>query len=198
MMNTSTNPFTYGNPISNPARFVGRRAEVEQVYTRLRNAEFESSSIVGERRTGKTSLLYFVAHPAIVSALGLDPDRYVFVYADLQMVDQRTTPTRFWARLLRRVARRIEDGELKAGFERASVQEEIYRQALASRKDPGTSAQALAVLRSAAGVFAHVARRRFQRLRGTRARDDFNAVAVASSALECDGVSAGSERRGSE
>ena len=125
MMNTSTNPFTYGNPISNPARFIGRRAEVEQVYTRLRNAEFESSSIVGERRTGKTSLLYFVAHPAIVSALGLDPDHYVFVYADLQMVDQRTTPTRFWARLLRRVARRIEDGELKAGFERASVQEEI-------------------------------------------------------------------------
>ena len=40
-MNTSTNPFTYGNPISNPVRFIGRRAEVEQVYTRLRNAEFE-------------------------------------------------------------------------------------------------------------------------------------------------------------
>jgi len=71
----STNPFTYGNPISDPARFFGRRAEVEQVYTRLLNAEFESSSIVGERRTGKTSLLYYIAHPSTASAHGLDPDR---------------------------------------------------------------------------------------------------------------------------
>ena len=52
----AVNPFTYGNPISDPKRFVGRRREVEQVYMRLRNAEFESSSIVGERRSGKTSL----------------------------------------------------------------------------------------------------------------------------------------------
>ena len=51
------NPFTYGNPISDPQRFIGRRREVEQIYSRLLNPEFESSSIVGERRTGKTSLL---------------------------------------------------------------------------------------------------------------------------------------------
>ena len=46
------NPFTYGNPISDPERFVGRRREVEQIFMRLRNPEFESSSIVGERRSG--------------------------------------------------------------------------------------------------------------------------------------------------
>src|SRR5260370_41708320 len=50
------NPFTYGNPISDPKRFFGRRKEIDQVFSRLRNAEFESSSIVGERRIGKTSL----------------------------------------------------------------------------------------------------------------------------------------------
>ncbi len=121
----SINPFTYGNPISNPSRFFGRRAEVEQVYTRLLNAEFESSSIVGERRTGKTSLLYYIAHPSTVTARGLDPARYLFVYADLQMVNQRTTPTRFWSRILRRVARKLDDGELQTAFEQASVQEEI-------------------------------------------------------------------------
>jgi len=121
----STNPFTYGNPISDPARFFGRRAEVEQIYTWLLNAEFESSSIVGERRTGKTSLLYYIAHPSIVSAHGLDPARYRFVYADLQMVDQQTTPTRFWARILRRVARTIDDPELQAEFLQAGAQAEI-------------------------------------------------------------------------
>jgi len=124
-MNMPTNPFTYGNPISDPARFFGRRAEVEQVYTRLLNAEFESSSIVGERRTGKTSLLNYIAHPSTAGAHGLDPARYLFVYADLQMVDQKTTPTRFWARLLRRIGRKIKDGELKAEFKQASEQEEI-------------------------------------------------------------------------
>jgi hypothetical protein len=121
----STNPFTYGNPISDPARFFGRRAEVEQVYTRLLNAEFESSSIVGERRTGKTSLLYYIAHPSTASAHGLDQDHDLFVYADLQMVDQKTTPTRFWARLLRRIGRKVRDDELKAEFKQAGEQEEI-------------------------------------------------------------------------
>ena len=121
----STNPFTYGNPISDPARFFGRRAEVEQIYTRLLNAEFESSSVVGERRTGKTSLLNYIAHPSIASAHGLNAERYRFVYADLQMVDPRTTPTRFWARILRRVARTIDDPELKAEFMQAEAQVEI-------------------------------------------------------------------------
>jgi hypothetical protein len=62
------NPFTYGNPISDPERFIGRRREVDQVFSRLRNAEAESSSLVGERRVGKTSLLAYLAHP-------LPPDR---------------------------------------------------------------------------------------------------------------------------
>ena len=51
------NPFTYGNPISNPQRFIGRRREIEQAFSRLLNAEGESTSIVGKRRIGKTSLL---------------------------------------------------------------------------------------------------------------------------------------------
>lgn len=125
MTTTSTNPFTYGNPISDPARFFGRRAEVEQVYTRLLNAEFESSSIVGERRTGKTSLLNYIAHPSTAGAHGLDPDIYLFVYADLQMVDQRTTPTRFWSRILRHIARKLKNDELETDFKLAYEQEEI-------------------------------------------------------------------------
>ena len=46
------NPFTYGNPISNPQRFIGRRREIEQAFSRLLSAEGESTSIVGERRWG--------------------------------------------------------------------------------------------------------------------------------------------------
>ncbi len=97
------NPFTFGNPITNAARFVGRAHQIEQVYSRLRNVEFESSSIVGERRMGKTSLLYHLADTQVSRAHGLDPERYHFVYVDLALVDAMTTPARLWQYLLGRL-----------------------------------------------------------------------------------------------
>ncbi|MEE8442508.1 MAG: AAA-like domain-containing protein, partial [Dehalococcoidia bacterium] len=119
------NPFTYGNPITNPSRFFGRRQEVEQIFSRLRNPEFESSSIVGERRMGKTSLLTYASHPDVVRSFGLDPDMYLFVYVDLQIVGPDSTPTRFYQYLLRRIASRIEDPGLKEELTRFGHQETI-------------------------------------------------------------------------
>lgn len=66
-----SNPFTYGNPISDPHRFVGRAREVEQIFGRLRNEEFESSSLVGDHRIGKTSLLKYLANPGVREVHGL-------------------------------------------------------------------------------------------------------------------------------
>ena len=88
----ATNPFIYGNPLSDPQRFIGRRSEVEQIYSRLRNPEFESSSLVGERRMGKTSILNIISRSEVVQTNGLDPARYSFVYMDLQMLEPDTTP----------------------------------------------------------------------------------------------------------
>lgn len=111
---TSANPFTYGNPISDPDRFFGRSREIEQVFNRLRNAEAESSSIVGGRRIGKSSLLNYLAHPDIRRRHGMDPERSIFVYVDLQMVDEQTTPARLWQGLLSRMARQSRDESLNA------------------------------------------------------------------------------------
>ena len=107
------NPFTYGNPISDPKRFVGRDREVEQVFMRLRNPEFESSSIVGERRSGKTSLLNYIAHPDAISHYGLNPETYLFVYLDLEMITATSTPTRLYQYMLRRIASKVQDETLK-------------------------------------------------------------------------------------
>ncbi|GEM_PF-3720838 len=98
-----SNPFTYGNPITDAARFIGRARQIEQVFSRLRNVEFESSSLVGERRVGKTSLLYHLADAAVQRAHGLDPARYHFLYVDLALVDATTTPARLWQYLLGRL-----------------------------------------------------------------------------------------------
>jgi hypothetical protein len=107
------NPFTYGNPISEPWRFFGRQHEVEQVFSRLRNREFESSSLVGERRVGKTSLLNYLANPVVHQPYGLDPGKYLFVYVDLQIVDKNTTPTRLWQRLLQQMMRSCHEEGIK-------------------------------------------------------------------------------------
>lgn len=107
-----SSPFTYGNPISDPARFFGRSREVEQVFNRLRNAEGESSSIVGGRRIGKSSLLNYLAHPDVRRRHGMDPQQALFIYVDLQMVDNQTTPARLWQRLLGQLARQCQDEAL--------------------------------------------------------------------------------------
>jgi Novel STAND NTPase 2 len=115
-------PFTYGNPISDPRRFFGRAREVEQIFGRLRNEEFESSSVVGERRIGKTSLLNHLADPGVRAAHGLETERYTFVYVDLQMVDDVMGPEQLWRRLLALMRRRCTDHqitELLAALERS-------------------------------------------------------------------------------
>jgi eukaryotic-like serine/threonine-protein kinase len=105
----SVNPFTYGNPISDPRRFFGRAREVEQIFGRLRNEEFESSSLVGDRRIGKTSLLNYLADPSVRAAHGFGPDAYIFVYVDLEMVDKTMGPEQLWRRLLVLMRRHCKD-----------------------------------------------------------------------------------------
>ena len=107
------NPFTYGNPISDPARFFGRQREIEQVFSRLTNPEHESSSLVGGRRIGKTSLLKHIAHSDVRRRFGLHTQHYIFLYVDLQMLDQSTTPLRLWQRLIAKMAPHCQDAEVK-------------------------------------------------------------------------------------
>ena len=72
-----TNPFTYGRPIEDPDLLYGRDLTLNQIVGRLRNVAFESTSIVGERRSGKTSLLKVLMHPKIRERFDLD-DQYIF------------------------------------------------------------------------------------------------------------------------
>jgi hypothetical protein len=101
------NPFTYGNPIRDPNRFYGRTWEVQQTVGRLLSSAFESTSIVGERRT-----------------LGLAPDKYVLVVIDLQGLAD-ITPTRFWKRVLGKMERSLSDFELIKSVGQLRAQDEI-------------------------------------------------------------------------
>jgi hypothetical protein len=107
----TTNPFTYGNPIRTPERFFGRTEELRQIVNRLRSSAHESTSIVGERRIGKTSLLKHLDNPLVAEGLGLPQDEFCIIYMDFQgMMD--ITPERFWQRVLQKMERAICDPEL--------------------------------------------------------------------------------------
>ena len=105
------NPFTYGNAISDPRRFFGRTREVEQIFSRLSNEELESSSLVGDRRIGKTSLLNYLADPGVRAAHFLEPEDYIFIYVDLAMIDETMGPEQLWRRLVTLMRRRCKDPE---------------------------------------------------------------------------------------
>ena len=131
----ANNPFTYGNPISDPRRFFGREHEIELIFSRLRNAEFESSSLVGERRIGKTSLLNYLADVDVRRRYDLLPGTHMFVYVDLQIMNQEVTPVRLWQRVLRQMGRVCQDPTVHQAIDEIRQQDAIDNFALADLFD---------------------------------------------------------------
>ncbi len=90
------NPFMYGSMITDPERFVGRRAKLEFITSRLNGEQPQGSSIVGPRRMGKSSLLHYLIHPRDNETLCKAPGQHV-VYFDAQK-GECSTPDRFRVR----------------------------------------------------------------------------------------------------
>lgn len=57
---STTNPFYFGGKITNPTRFVGRKAELRFITQRMAGTQMTSVAVVGGRRIGKSSLIYHV------------------------------------------------------------------------------------------------------------------------------------------
>jgi AAA+ ATPase superfamily predicted ATPase len=72
------NPFTNRGVITSPDEFFGREQEIGEIVSRLR--AMASLSVVGERRIGKSSLLY---HLYQTGRLRIDDPAYRFFYFDL-------------------------------------------------------------------------------------------------------------------
>ncbi len=103
---THPNPFSFINPIRAPERFIGRHSDLQQIVNRLRSSAHESTSIVGERRIGKTSLLKYLDNKKVAAELGLPEEEYCLIYMDFQGLTD-ITPHRFWGRVLQKLKRTI-------------------------------------------------------------------------------------------
>ncbi len=101
----SQNPFSYGKPIDQIDKFIGRKDELHRIMSRLRNQAFESSSVVGERRMGKTSLLKILAQEQLAGVH--------FVFVDLQEFGEKNTPKDFWDEVLTELERAMPTPQLK-------------------------------------------------------------------------------------
>jgi len=77
--------------ITDPQFFVGRREELDIITSRLVNDQPTSINVVGERRIGKSSLLYhfFQTYEQRVQGAGKNPGNYVVVYLSLQAAQCR-------------------------------------------------------------------------------------------------------------
>jgi AAA+ ATPase superfamily predicted ATPase len=84
------NPFFYGGRV-NPEQFVGRRAELQRIFAGLEVAhtgQMQSFSVVGPRRIGKSSLLFYVANR--YARYLTQPANYRLAYVDLQDASCKT------------------------------------------------------------------------------------------------------------
>ena len=89
------NPFFYGNPVA-PDRFVDRRRELRRIISRIVNRG-QSTAIVGEPRSGRTSLfLYLSAPEKRMELYGESGARLVFSYMDVQPLGGEFSQAQFW------------------------------------------------------------------------------------------------------
>lgn len=98
-MSESENPFTFGAMLRDPQQFVGRQAERAYILARLNAPQPQGSAVIGDRRIGKSSLLYYLCHPR--SDESLHPTANLrLVYVDAQ-APECSTPDGLRAALLR-------------------------------------------------------------------------------------------------
>jgi len=76
------NPFIVGPPIKDPHFFVGRKDELNEIINCIDGAQPTSVNIVGERRIGKTSLLYHLEQTWAERVK--DPNRFILICVSMQ------------------------------------------------------------------------------------------------------------------
>jgi len=81
---TGQNPYLNRNMLRDRRLFFGRKKEIATIYSRLGAARPQSVSIVGERRIGKSSLLYHINQEISRRAYLKDSTSYIFIFMDFQ------------------------------------------------------------------------------------------------------------------
>lgn len=71
--------FNYRTPVDNYDDFIGRRALISKIYSRIGAGRPQSVSIVGDIKIGKSSLLWFLSQEKTKLSFLKNPDEYIFL-----------------------------------------------------------------------------------------------------------------------
>jgi len=102
------NPYTNRRTIKNPDEFYGREREVRRIYSRLSSSHPQCISIIGERKIGKSSLLYFISHEDIRKKWLKDAESYLFLLLDLQERNGEISFSTFFQFIFNTLAERLD------------------------------------------------------------------------------------------
>jgi len=104
-------PFTHRKIIRSLGDFVGRHEILKWILNRLDNSieEVDCISITGERRIGKSSLVYALTQKAIQEKYLSAYEDFIFIYFDLQRKALFPSPEHFFAEVTKQVDRVLGD-----------------------------------------------------------------------------------------
>ena len=85
MMQSIDNPYGHRGPIEDPSDFYGRTDALSQLFECIRTRR--CIALIGERRSGKTSLLFQITHRDVQSEYLVNPDDLVVVYINGENVE---------------------------------------------------------------------------------------------------------------
>jgi hypothetical protein len=105
--------YFHTGPITDPRDFVGRREQVQEVFERLNKAA--STSLVGERHSGKTSVLHYLMTDAAQQAFSFDARGFVFVGLDARNGIQ--DPPSYYSALMGALASQVPEAAPAVGRE---------------------------------------------------------------------------------
>ena len=87
-------PFVVGPPITMPRQFFGRKRELKRIFGLWRRFPLQNVALIGPKRSGKTSLLYYLKNITRAGASELrpgqrtdwlpQPEQYQWVFVDFQ------------------------------------------------------------------------------------------------------------------
>jgi len=96
-------PFVAGPPVLHPRQFFGRRRELKRLFSLWKRPPLQNAAIIGPRRSGKTSLLFYLQRITTTPADELrpgqradwlpDPVCYRWAFVDFQDVRMRNRET---------------------------------------------------------------------------------------------------------
>ncbi len=107
------NPFFHRHRITNLAYFYGRQQELEHLCGALLTGQCRA--VVGERKMGKSSLLTSLTAPSVQQRFGLEAERYLFAYLDLEGMASASR-SEFWQEVLEQYASSLREEELRLLF----------------------------------------------------------------------------------